>query len=167
MKMTKLDIDQEVAVLQSMTTNELVERYAQVFGEETRTRHKPYLLRRIAWRIQAIAEGDLSVRARRRAAELANDADVRKTPPKTMPLPAKTGPTIKADMPASTDSRLPATGTAIIRKYKGRTIQVVVLPDGFEYGGTRYKSLSAVAKAITGSHCNGYRFFKLEATTNE
>jgi hypothetical protein len=44
---------------------------------------------------------------------------------------------------------------------------VVVLPDGFEYGGTRYKSLSAVAKAITGSHCNGFRFFKLEANTNE
>lgn len=164
--MTKLDIDREVATLRSMTTHELVERYAQVFGEETRTRHKPYLIRRIAWRIQAIAEGDLSVRARRRAAELANDADVRRTPPKTMPLPAA-GPTIKAEMPASTDPRLPAVGTAIVRKYKGRTIQVVVLADGFEYGGKRYKSLSAVAKAITGSHCNGYRFFKLEATTDE
>ena len=96
MKMTKLDIDREVAVLQNMTTNELVEHYAQVFGEGTRTRHKPYLLRRIAWRVQAIAEGDLSVRARRRAAELVNGADVLKTPPKTMPLRAQTGPTMPA-----------------------------------------------------------------------
>ncbi|MGE3779010.1 MAG: DUF2924 domain-containing protein [Pirellulaceae bacterium] len=167
MKSAQIDVDREVAVLQSMTTHELVDRYAQVFGEETRTRHKPYLIRRIAWRIQAIAEGDLSIRARRRAAELANDADIRRTPPKTMSLPAKSGPTIKADMPAAADSRLPTAGTAIIRKYKGRTLQVVVLPDGFEYGGTRYKSLSAIAKAITGSHCNGYRFFKLEASTNE
>ena len=37
-----------------------------------------------------------------------------------------------------------------------------MLDEGLEYDGTRYKSLSAVAKAITGSHCNGYRFFRLE-----
>jgi hypothetical protein len=81
--MTQIDIEREVATLRSMTTHELVERYAQVFGEETRTRHKPYLIRRIAWRVQAIAEGDLSVRSttprggtcqrRRHAADAAQD----------------------------------------------------------------------------------------------
>jgi hypothetical protein len=58
--------------------------------------------------------------------------------------------------------RLPSPGTAIVRKYKGQTLRVLVFPDGLEFDGNRYKSLSAVAKAITGSHCNGYRFFRLE-----
>ena len=62
----------------------------------------------------------------------------------------------------ATDARLPAPGTAIVRQYKGRALQVLVLTDGFEFEGQRYKSLSAVAKKITGSHVNGYRFFGLE-----
>lgn len=70
-------------------------------------------------------------------------------------------------MPRVTDRRLTAPGTAITRKYKGRTTQVVVLPDGYEYAGMRYKSLSAVAKAVTGAHCNGFRFFRLEATNDD
>ena len=56
--------DAEVANLQAMSTGELARRYAEVFGEQARTRHKAYLIRRIAWRIQALAEGDLSERAR-------------------------------------------------------------------------------------------------------
>ena len=48
-----------------------------MFGEATNLRHKEWLIRRIAWRIPALAEGDPSQRARQRAAELANDADVR------------------------------------------------------------------------------------------
>ena len=59
------------------------------------------------------------------------------------------------------DRRLPPPGTVITRKYKCGTIQVKVLADGFEYAGEQYASLSAVAKAITGSHCNGFRFFRL------
>ncbi len=52
-------------------------------------------------------------------------------------------------------------GTIITRSYKGQLLQVKVLPKGFEYEGEAYKSLSAVAKKITGSHCNGYLFFRL------
>jgi hypothetical protein len=59
------------------------------------------------------------------------------------------------------DDRLPLPGTIITRPYKGETLQVKVLPKGFEYQGEVYKSLSAVAKVITGSHCNGYLFFRL------
>ena len=58
-------------------------------------------------------------------------------------------------------ARLPLPGTIITRPYKGETLQVRVLPKGFEYQGDVYKSLSAVAKAITGTHCNGYLFFRL------
>jgi hypothetical protein len=63
----QLDIDAEVAALQQMTTGEVRTRYAEVFREEPRSRHKAYLIRKIAWRLQANAEGDLSERARRRA----------------------------------------------------------------------------------------------------
>jgi hypothetical protein len=71
-----LNVGKEVAALQRMTVKELRARYAEVFGEETPARNKVWLVKRIAWRLQALAEGDLSQRARRRAAELANDADL-------------------------------------------------------------------------------------------
>ena len=59
------------------------------------------------------------------------------------------------------DGRLPPPGSVITRKYKGAVVQVKVLSGGFEFAGEVYASLSAVAKAVTGSHCNGYLFFRL------
>ena len=66
-----------------MTVGQLRQKYIEVFGEESRSNHKQFLFRRIAWRIQALAEGGLSERARRRALEIANDADLRIRAPKT------------------------------------------------------------------------------------
>ena len=148
----------ELARMEDMSVGQLREKYAELYGETSRSRHRRYLIRRIAWRLQANAEGDLSERARRRAEELAIDADVRTTPPRGefKRQPSKVS--------VSTDPRLPAPGTAIVRQYKGRTLRVLVLANGLEYEGRRYKSLSAVAKAVTGSHCNGFRFFHLEET---
>ena len=156
-----MNVEKDLAALQEMTTDELRERYAEIFGEEPRSRHKAYLIRKIAWRIQAEAEGDLSERARRRAAELAVDAEVRTTPPRTHRERGTKNPRTPKKVEVPRDPRLPAPGTAITRKYKGRTLYVRIQRDGFEYEGERYKTLSAVAKAITGSHCNGFRFFKL------
>jgi hypothetical protein len=156
----KLDIEREVAALRRMSTGQLCERYAELFGEPTRTRHRTYLIRKIAWKLQALVEGDLSERARRRAAELAHGTELRVMPPKANEVVQ--APAVITHAPITTDSRLPAPGTAMVRQYKGRTLQVLVLPDGFEFEGERYKSLSAVAKKITGSHVNGYRFFGLE-----
>jgi hypothetical protein len=75
-------IHQQIAALHQMTVKELRQRYADVYGEATRAHSKPHMIRKIAWRIQALAEGELSERARQRAAELANDADVRIVPPR-------------------------------------------------------------------------------------
>ena len=161
------DIAAEIAALGQMTTGELAERYTELHGQPCRTRHRAYLVRKIAWRIQANAEGDLSERARKRAAELANDADVRVMAPPTMVCPPQTGAavTVTKPIPAARakprDPRLPTPGSAIVRQYKGRKHRVVVLEDGFEYEGDRYRTLTAVAKTITGSHINGYRFFRL------
>lgn len=60
------------------------------------------------------------------------------------------------------DYRLPIPGTTIEKKYKDQSHTIIVLKDGFEYEQKRYKSLSAIAKKITGSHWNGYGFFGLE-----
>jgi hypothetical protein len=59
------------------------------------------------------------------------------------------------------DQRLPPPGTILVRDYKGQSLQVRVRSDGFEYEGQVFPSLSAVAKEITGSHCNGYHFFRI------
>jgi hypothetical protein len=156
-----MNLDQELAALPRLTVTNLRGRYAQVFGETTRVGNKAWLVRRIAWRLQALAEGDLSERARRRAEELANDADLRLSPPR----PPLTIPVAAADRPArllgKRNDRLPPAGTILSRPYKGMTVQVRVLEHGFVYEGTIYPSLSAVAKAITGSHCSGYLFFHL------
>lgn len=161
-------IEREIEQLEHMTTTELAERYAELHGQPTRTRHRAYLIRKIAWRIQANAEGGLSERACRRAAELADDADVRVMPPRVRnTTPMGTGaPTAQrvATVRQDTDPRLPPPGTAITRKYKGRIIRVMVLPEGggFEWDGERYRTLTAVAKVISGTHVNGYRFFNLD-----
>jgi hypothetical protein len=156
-----LNVGKEVAALQRMTVKQLRQRYAEVFGEDTNGHNKAWLVKRIAWRLQALAEGDLSERTRRRAAELANDADLRLSPPKAKPASAEPQRTKTASLRFKLDDRLPLPGTIITRDYKGEKLQVKVLPHGFEFEGEVYKSLSAVAKAITGSHCNGYLFFRL------
>ncbi len=73
----KLNLKKELAALERMTVGEFQQRYIDVFGEAVRSRHKRYLIRRIAWRLQANAEGGLSERALRRAEELADVAEVR------------------------------------------------------------------------------------------
>jgi hypothetical protein len=152
------NVAKEMAALEAMTVGELRGRYAQVFGEETRSGNKGWLVKRIVWRIQALAEGDLSERARRRAAELAQDADLRLIPPRQG---KRASMQKNGKVSAAVDGRLPLPGTILTRWYKGQTLKVQVLRHGFEYEGQVYKSLSAVAKAITGSHTNGYLFFRL------
>lgn len=153
----------ELARLERMKLNDLRDKYAELFGDSTTVNNKPWLIKRIAWRLQALAEGGLSERARRRAAELANDADLRLSPPKKV-TEASANQVTKAEiLKFQEDERVPPPGTILTRAYKGDTLQVLVLADGFQYQDKVYPSLSAVAKAITGSHCNGFLFFKLGA----
>jgi hypothetical protein len=149
----------EIGALRRLTTGQLRDKYADMFGELTNTRNRAWLIKRVAWRLQALAEGDLSERARQRAAELANDADLRLSAPKpksvqvTRPRAAGT-----ADSPGRS-GLLP--GTTLTRLYKGEPVEVKVLGDGFEFDGRVYRSLSGVAKAITGTHTSGLLFFHL------
>jgi len=83
-------IAQELAELQQMSVGELQTKYVEVFGETTNGRHRTWLQKRIAWRIQANASGGLSDRARERATQLVNESDLRVTapPPQSEPSPA-------------------------------------------------------------------------------
>ena len=154
-----LNISKEITALERMTLPDLRRKYAEAFGESTTSRHKPFLIRRIIWRMQANEEGGLSERARQRARELAADSDVRLTAPRNKAA-APGGPTIVETLQIAQDERLPMPGAIITRPYKGATIEVRVLPHGFDYEGEIYRSLSAVAKKVTGTHWNGYHFFK-------
>ena len=156
------DWTKELAALTRLGVSELRTKYAELFGEPTRTGNKTWLVRRIAWRLQALAEGDLSERARQRAEDLAQDADLRLTAPRGVIQAPPAAP--EGNQPAlklQADARVPPPGTVLTRSYKGRTLRVQVLAHGFVYAGHTYPSLSAVAKVVTGSHCNGYLFFRL------
>ena len=109
----------EVERLRQLKTAALRTRYREVLGEESRSSNRQSLLRRIAWRLQARAEGDLSERARRRAVEIADDADLRLRAPKdflAVGAPSPVG--ASADRIGSRrDARLPVPGTVLTRQY--------------------------------------------------
>ena len=157
-----LNIIKEVAALGRMAIPALKQKYTEVFGEEPRSNNKQWLIRRIAWRLQANQEGGLAERARQTALEIANDADLRMMAPRDcrsnaeLALSARTSPS-----EAENSRSLPPQGTRLTRRYKGRLVEVTVAADGFEYEGEHYKSLTAVASRITGAHWNGYHFFGL------
>ncbi len=143
----------EIAELQNKTVNQLVQRYEQV--------NKQYLIRRIAWRLQANDEGGLSRAALKKAAELAEDAETRVTAPRKTSSEGVKLISPEPDSFVDWDPRLPPPGNIVERQYKGKMIRVIVLKEGFEYEGRRYKSLTAIAKEVSGSHCNGFLFFRL------
>lgn len=151
-------IEKQIALLERMTVGDLRDKYVELYGDSTNTKNRAWLVKRLAWRIQALAEGGLSERARQRAEEIANEADLRLSPPKLKPTltPNVTAPSVDPN-----DPRLPVPGTIITRTYKKRQLQVRVLADGFEFEGERFSSLSAIAKSITGTHTNGFLFFRL------
>ena len=161
----KASITKEIRALGRLTTGELRERYRELFGEESRSHNKRYLERRIAWQLQARAEGGLSERALRRAEELADDSYLRTRAPKgvtNLISPGNGDHTAIRPFSPSPDRRLPMPGAVLTREYKGDRVSVTVLDRGFEFDGDVYRSLTAVAKAVTGSHWNGYHFFGLK-----
>ena len=96
---------------------------------------------------------------------MADDADLRLSAPKTAtsapPATPTNADTALRTLAFQTDERLPPPGTLLQRKYRGEDLQVQVLADGFEFEGQVYPSLSTVANAITGTHINGFLFFRL------
>jgi len=160
----------QIDELSKMTVAQLRQKHLEAFGEEARSRHRQFLFRRIAWRIQALAEGGLSERARSRALEIANDADLRIQAPNTQfGSDAALDPklSVSRKVPSALDPRLPPAGSYLEREFKGRRVIVKVLLDGFEFDGKIHRSLSAIAQEVTGTKWNGFLFFNLTSMEEE
>ena len=152
-------LDEDIDQLRHLTTAQLRLKYQDLFGQASHSNHKNYLFRRIAWRMQALSQGGLSERARLFAEQITQDADLRLCSPNKL-LQA---PPLRVASAPSADPRLPAPGTLLVKRYKNDTISVTVLEHGFQYGERIYKSLSAIARAVTGTQWNGYSFFGLSS----
>ena len=149
-KATK-SIAEEIAELRGLPVSELVVRYEAVYRKPPRVKHKDWLWRRIAWKIQEQRFGGLSGAAKRRLDELIAELD--------LPLGQRT---VKGKVARSRPGN-PVLGTTLTRVWKGQEVRTTAVDDGWEYDGVVHRSLSAVAKAVTGSHWNGRLFFGLKS----
>jgi hypothetical protein len=146
----------ELAALGHMTGAELAEKYVALFGQAARSRNKDFLRKRLAWRIQELAEGGLSERAVARIEELGPDGiAARRRPARARASGSPTPQVAKA----ARDPRIPPAGTAVRRLHGTTEHFVTIHDDGFEYRGERCRSLSKIARLITGTSWNGYLFF--------
>lgn len=143
--------------LADMTVGDLAQLYRELYGEPTRTRNKDYLRKRLQFRLQELASGGLTARAVAKITELGDELPerwrIRQAEQAKLPMP---------EAPPR-DPRLPPVGTGLRRVYRGTTHEVTVAVDGFDYAGKRFKTLSAIAKLITGTPWNGFAFFGLRA----
>ena len=145
----------QIEALRRMTVGQLRLKWRELYGEDTRSCNRAYLWKRLAWRVQELAYGGLSERAKVRIKELGDD--LRTLPPRAWQAaqgpPTNSGPV--------RDRRIPQPGVVLSRQYHGQEIRVTVLEDGFEWNGRRFRSLSALAREVTGQRWNGLLFFGL------
>lgn len=158
----------EVQALAQLTVAELRLKYLEVIGEPSKSTNRDFLFRRIAWRLQAEAEGGLSERAQRRILEIADEADLRTRAPHGFLQAGFVGSAATPDRSKpQRDWRLPRPGALITRRSSDRQIVVKVLRNGFEFEKRRYRSLSAIAREVTGTRWNGLLFFGLAERRHE
>jgi Protein of unknown function (DUF2924) len=150
--MTK-SITQEIEELRALDVAALVERYTELHGRPPRSKHREWLWRRCAWKLQEQRLGGLSDVARRRIDELVAELD----------LPLGDGRTVRDSIPRATKPGTPPIGSALTRTWRGKQMVVAVVEGGYVHEGVQYRSLSAVANAITGSHVSGRAWFGLVA----
>ena len=157
-----LNIKQEVARMKSMATAALQEYFETVCLEPPRSRNRDWMIKKIAWRLQANEQGGLPERVKQRALAIADDADLRKRPPQSFTEKIALAFDQTTIIAPGRDPRLPPPGDELHKTYKGQMLVVRVGENDFEFNGTSYNTLSAVAKAISGSHVNGFTFFGLK-----
>ena len=133
-----------LSALKAMSVNDLKAEWQALFDAPAPNNSRTFLEGRLAYRIQELTYGGPDKQTRRLLDLLADEVEGTLTR--------------KAQI---ADPRNPVVGTKLIREWDGIAHTVTVLKDGFDWGGQRYKSLSAVARAITGTRWNGYRFFGL------
>lgn len=151
----------EIGALQNLNLAQLRARYLDAFGQEARSKNLPHLRKKIAFRLQEQLEGGLSEGAQQRIQEL-----VTSERPEGSPRPARRSGVVSPFPSAESraegrDPRLPKAGTLVSRTFQGFVHEVQVCEADFLYRGRPYRSLSAIAKEITGTPWNGFLFFGL------
>jgi hypothetical protein len=135
------DVIGKVAALPSLENDELKKLWRELFDEPAPRKKRDYLIPRLAWRIQELAYGGLSDIAQDRINRLIRSKEQLK--------------------PSSNRVKRPAVGTKLIREYQGVEHHVTVTRNGFEYQGRTFRSLSHIAREITGTRWSGPLFFGL------
>ncbi|MEG3637687.1 DUF2924 domain-containing protein [Magnetococcus sp. PR-3] len=136
----------QITALPEMTVADLKAMWRDLFDQEPPHHGKHYLVRKLAYRIQELAFGGINKATEKRLNALASG----KKPQNKAP----------AQLKRQNNGLSP--GTKLVREWKGNEYVVTVLEDGFELLGQRYRSLSGIAKAITGTHWSGNAFFGLK-----
>lgn len=135
------DVIGKVAALPSLENDELKKLWRELFDEPAPRKKRDYLIPRLAWRIQELAYGGLSDPAQDRINRLLRSKEQLK--------------------PGSNRVKRPAVGTKLIREYQGLEHHVTVTRNGFEYQGRTFRSLSHIAREVTGTRWSGPLFFGL------
>ena len=133
-----------LTALKAMTVGELKAEWQTLMGSAAPNNSRSFLEQRLAYRVQELTWGGPSKPVRQLLDALADEVEGKKVRKSVI-----------------TDSRNPVIGTRLVREWDGAEHVITVLKDGFDWQGRRYKSLSAVARDITGTQWNGYRFFGL------
>jgi hypothetical protein len=139
-------IPARLAALKTAATADLKQHWRDLFNSEPPPFNRRYLESRLAYRIQELAYGGLKPETIRRLEQLGEDLDG--------------GDRKKRSMRVDRDR--PIMGTRLLREWQGVEHVVTVTKAGFEWQGRPYKSLSAIARAITGTRWNGWTFFGLK-----
>jgi len=145
----------ELSKLRTLTVGELQDRYLNFTGRESRSFNRDYLCKRVAWHMQEALEGGLPPEVKALAAELARESSLRSRPRKLPELPKPPPSTHPAD------PRLPVPGSVLRKEHAGEVHEITVLDKGFEYRGEHYRSLSRIAKLVTGTAWNGFLWLGL------
>ena len=131
----------QIDQLNQMSTRDLHQKWQELFGTNSGKLGRQYMIRRLAYRRQELVYGGLSREGRKQIKELTEEG---KTKTKTSQI---------------TNLQV---GTRLVREWHGQKYETIVQENGYLFNGKIYRSLSAVARAITGRHCGGRRFFGLK-----
>ena len=133
----------KVAALPKTPTAELKQMWRDLYGQEPPGFSRSYLVSRLAYRIQELAYGGLKSSTRTKLNVLADALDPKAVRQRVLDRPVA--------------------GVRLVREWRGAEHTVTVLDDGFEWEGRRYRSLSQIARSITGTRWNGPAFFGLRS----
>ena len=147
-----MNVAQEIEKLRAMKVPDLVDRYTELFGKPPRVKNREHLWKRCAWKLQERKFGGLSKIAKRRLEELIAEIEIPS---------GNNGRTASGFVKKPRRVDDPAPGTTLTRVWHGREIRVLVREDGYECNGELFRSLTAVARTVTGSKWNGRLFFGL------